>query len=143
MGISRSDLMRALRGTVHQIPTRAKRGTGKRSTDKQRNLMFERMLAQHGIPVPEYEYRFCPERKWRFDAAWVGSKVFLEIDGGTWINGGHNRGSGYARDTEKRNAAAAMGWRGLRCEPSTLCTFETMTAIKNALFLDSQPTVKP
>lgn len=86
-----------------------------------------------GIPEPELEWRFHPERKWRFDFAWTGHKVYLECDGGIWIAGGHSRGAQMKKDWEKRNAATALGWRGLWCEPKDLCTSEMTAAIRAAL----------
>ena len=63
------------------------------------------------------EHRFHPERRWRFDFAWPAQLVALEVEGGTWIAGRHNRGSGFAADCEKYNAAAIAGWRVLRVTP--------------------------
>ena len=70
-----------------------------------------------GLPEPEPEYQFHPRRKWRFDFAWPDRGIALEIDGGTWISGRHNRGSGFLRDMEKLREAAILGWRVLRCTP--------------------------
>lgn len=64
--------------------------------------------------TPEREFRFCPERKWRFDFAFPAQKLGIEIEGGTWQAGRHGRGSGYKADLEKYNAAARMGWVVLR-----------------------------
>lgn len=60
----------------------------------------------------EQEYRFHPERKWRFDLAWPGHKVAVECDGMVWQAGGgrHNTDA----DREKINTASLMGWRVLR-----------------------------
>lgn len=66
------------------------------------------------------EYRFHPERKWRFDFAWPLHKVALEIEGGIWSGGRHTRGAGYAADCEKYNEAALAGWLVLRV-PVTGC----------------------
>jgi hypothetical protein len=54
------------------------------------------------------------------DYAWPDRKLFLEVEGGIWSNGRHTRGSGYVRDLEKYNTAAAMGWRLIRCQPRDL-----------------------
>jgi len=63
---------------------------------------------------PTTEYKFHPQRRWRFDFAWPNHKVAVEIEGGSWVRGGHNRGVGYQKDCEKYNAATAMGWRVFR-----------------------------
>jgi very-short-patch-repair endonuclease len=63
----------------------------------------------HGL-----EYHFHPTRKWRFDAAFPSAKVALEIEGGVWQYGRHNRASGFLKDMEKYNEAAALGWRVIR-----------------------------
>ena len=69
-----------------------------------------------GLPVPVAEHRFC-ERRWRFDFAFIGEKVAVEIEGGVWTGGRHVRGKGYTNDMEKLNRAAAMGWTVLRFTP--------------------------
>jgi len=62
----------------------------------------------------EREYRFHPERKWRFDFALPNQKVAIEFEGGIFMNGGHNRGIIYASNCEKYNAAVLLGWKVLR-----------------------------
>jgi hypothetical protein len=90
------------------------------------------MLAQ-GIPAPAYEHRFHPTRLWRFDLAWPARLLYLEIDGGIWIKGGHNRGPQMLKDWEKRNAATVLGWRGLWCEPKGLMTATMADTIRRAI----------
>ena len=79
---------------------------------------YEAMLALHlrakGLPEPVREYRFHPVRKWRFDFAWPGRMLAVEVEGGTWAHGRHTRGAGYERDTEKYNTAVEFGWKVLR-----------------------------
>lgn len=70
-----------------------------------------------GLPVPVAEHKFHPTRKWRFDYAWPDRLVALEVEGGVWAQGRHTRGSGFVKDMEKYNAAAALGWRVLRALP--------------------------
>lgn len=60
------------------------------------------------------EFRFHPTRKWRADFAHLESRTLIEVEGGTWIAGRHNRGSGFAKDAEKYLEAALDGWRVLR-----------------------------
>lgn len=71
-------------------------------------------LMATGCPEPEREHKFHPKRRWRFDFAWPALRVAAEIEGGTWINGRHNRGTGFEKDCEKYNAAALAGWTVLR-----------------------------
>lgn len=68
----------------------------------------------HPVNQPVREYRFSPTRKWRFDFAFPQQKVAVEIEGGVFANGRHNRGFGFETDMEKYNAAVMLGWRVLR-----------------------------
>jgi len=86
-----------------------------------------------GIPAPVYELRFHAIRKWRFDLAWPDKKVALEVQGGIFTGGRHNRGAAMLKEWEKLNTAAGMGWRLLYCQPSALCMDETVEYIKTAL----------
>lgn len=63
------------------------------------------------------EYRFHPERRWRFDYAWPDKKIALEQEGGVWIRGGHTTGKGIERDIEKYNEAIRLGWYVVRATP--------------------------
>lgn len=60
------------------------------------------------------EYKFLEDRKFRFDFANIELKIAIEIEGGCWVGGWHNRGSGYIKDMEKYNLATVMGWKVLR-----------------------------
>lgn len=62
----------------------------------------------------EREYLFAPPRKWRFDFAWPERAIAVEIEGGTWVQGRHNRGAEFERDAEKYAEATIAGWRVLR-----------------------------
>jgi hypothetical protein len=62
----------------------------------------------------EWEYRFHPTRKWRFDLAVPARKVAFEREGGTWVRGAHNRGKHYESDCTKYNSAAILGWLVIR-----------------------------
>ena len=85
------------------------------------------LIRANELPEPESEYTFCPGRKWRADYAYPAQKVLIEVEGGTWSNGRHTRGAGYAKDCEKYNRAAIMGWRLLRFTSSMI---EDGTAIE-------------
>ena len=62
------------------------------------------------LPMPEYEHRFHPVRKWRFDLAWPSIKLAVEFQGGNFVAGGHNRGAHQASDYDKLNEAQRLGW---------------------------------
>lgn len=83
---------------------------------------FGEWFAAHpDAPQLVAEHRFAaPARQWRFDFAHLPSRVAIELEGGTWIGGRHNRGSGYERDCEKYNVAAQLGWRLIRLTPGML-----------------------
>lgn len=86
-----------------------------------------------GLPAPIAEFRFHPVRKWRFDYAWPDHMVALEVEGGIWTRGRHTRGAGFAKDIEKYNAAAVLGWRVLRCEPKAMHSAATIELIRRTL----------
>jgi very-short-patch-repair endonuclease len=79
------------------------------------------------------EFRFHPTRKWRFDYAFVEQKIAVEVDGGVWIGGRHNRASGYVKDLEKFNAATALGWVVLKFTPEQLYRSATFDLIKETI----------
>lgn len=60
------------------------------------------------------QYKFHPERRWKADFMIPAGKLLIEVDGGTWTNGRHTRGTGYAKDCEKLNEATILGWAVLR-----------------------------
>lgn len=79
------------------------------------------------------EHIFHPTRKWRFDYAIPEHKIAIEIDGGVWINGRHNRASGYVKDMQKFNAAASMGWVVLKFTPDEMYKQSTFDIIKQTI----------
>lgn len=80
--------------------------------------IFQAYCAANGLAMPVKEYRFHPQRKWRFDYCWIANKVAVEIDGGIWQEGRHTRGSGFIADQQKRNAAQLLGFRVLCYDPT-------------------------
>ena len=79
------------------------------------------------------EFRFHSTRRWRFDYALPVCRVAIEIDGGVWTYGRHNRASGYLKDLEKMNSAAALGWRVLHFTPQERYKTGTLDTIKKAI----------
>lgn len=72
---------------------------------------FAAELKLYGLPTPERQYKFHPTRKWRADFAWPQFKIIVEISGGLYVTGRHNRGAQMEQEYEKFNSAQAMGYR--------------------------------
>ena len=77
-------------------------------------MAFLTLWRASGGPELEKEFRFHSTRKWRADFAHLPSRTLIEIEGGIYVNGRHNRGAGFAADLEKYNRAALLGWTVLR-----------------------------
>lgn len=79
------------------------------------------------------EMRFHPKRMWRFDYAIPEHRIAIEIDGGVWKYGRHNRPKGYIADMEKFNEAAAMGWLVLKFTPEQQMTKTAFNLIQRTI----------
>ena len=90
-------------------------------------------LKEQGIPCPMYELTFALPRKWRFDLAWPGHRLALEVQGGIFAGGRHNRGAALLKEWEKLNEAAALGYRVMFCQPADLCTEAMAETLRRAL----------
>lgn len=71
---------------------------------------FAHMYREHGVGTPVRELQFDDIRKWRFDFAFPGQRVAVEING---FGFGHQAQQCQAADNEKQNAAVEAGWRVL------------------------------
>ncbi len=106
--------------------------TAKRVTSHLETLLANQILIAQLTP-PEIEYQFHKPRRWRFDFAWPGIKLAVEVEGGTWANGRHTRGSGFAQDCEKYNTAALDGWTVLRFTGKMIEGGEALSIIDAAI----------
>jgi very-short-patch-repair endonuclease len=90
-------------------------------TDKSDTFLYYWKVVAHrsNLDTPEREYRFHPERKWRFDFAWPHALIAVEVDGNAWHTKGGGR-HGKDSDREKINAAASLGWRVFHFSPTML-----------------------
>lgn len=104
----------------------------KNKTSKAPDAYASAITAATGTPCVA-EHRFHPVRRWRFDYALPEAKVAIEIDGGLWTYGRHNRAAGYIADMEKLNAATLLGWRVLRFTPRQQWTTEAIDTIARAV----------
>jgi len=81
------------------------------------------------------EFKFCEHRRWRADFLILGTKILVEVEGGTWSGGRHTRGKGYEQDCEKYSWAAANGWIVLRFTTQQVnsgsAVLDVLEAIKN------------
>jgi very-short-patch-repair endonuclease len=97
---------------------------------------FLTQLKQCGLPRPsEREFMFAKEigRKWRADFAYLQNdmKLLIEIEGGEYVNGRHNRQ--LAQDAEKYNTATLLGYRLLRFTGSMLKSGMAMDHMEKVL----------
>lgn len=101
--------------------------------------VWDTMCERNGMePVqPVREHYFAKPRRWRFDFAWPGMLVAVELEGGVWTGGRHATGAGMVADMDKYNAAAMRGWRVLRFSAThlrkdPLTVWETIIETLNA-----------
>jgi very-short-patch-repair endonuclease len=73
---------------------------------------FEVVWKRNGGPSLETEFKFCPTREWRADYR-IGN-VLIELEGGVFSGGRHNRSGGYSEDCAKYNMAAMLGYTVIR-----------------------------
>ena len=100
---------------------------------------LEETLALHlraaKVKAPGREVCFAKHmgRRWRFDFAWPGEKLAVEVEGGTWARGRHTRGDGFEKDCEKYNTAVLLGWRVLRFTAGQVESGEALGFITKAI----------
>lgn len=117
-------------------------------------------IQDRGLPMPQKEYQFHAERRWRFDFHWkhIGKLLAVEVEGaifgrpvvchqcgqqvkrqvnGKWVvvreGGRHNTGVGIEGDMEKYNEAALYGWRVIRVTSTMIRDGRAIDWIERAL----------
>lgn len=79
------------------------------------------------------EFKFHPTRKWRADFAIPERMILIEIEGGVWIGGRHQTGTGFSADCEKYSHAALLGYKVFRFTPEMVRSGEAVRMIESAL----------
>ena len=97
------------------------------------HLSLPDQIRAAGLPEPTLEHVFCPPRKWRFDYSWIAQKVAAECEGGHWVGGRHNRGTGFVKDMTKYNEAALAGWLLVRFTPAMVKDGSALALLVRAL----------
>jgi len=87
------------------------------------------------IPRFAKEHRFHPTRRWRFDFAWPALLVAVEVHGGVFVQGHHNRGKGFCDDREKAAEAQLLGWIILEVAEPHIRSHQALDWIRRALEL--------
>lgn len=86
-----------------------------------------------GLPEPQQQFKLIPGRRFRADFAWPDRKLWLDVQGGQWINGHHNRGSSVEGDAEKVSLASILGWRPLIATTSMVRSGKALALVEKAL----------
>lgn len=113
------------------------------------HLAFQ--LRAANLPEPEREYRFGATaaggpgkglrqrlaqaglKDWRFDFAWPDLMLAVEVEGGGWVGGRHNRGEGFLEDLRKYQAGQRLGWTIYRTAGELIGTGETLETIEQLI----------
>lgn len=85
---------------------------------QQANILLEKHMGELGLEF-DREYKFHPVRLWRADYRITnrlrnGQMMLVEIEGGLFIRGRHNRPIGMQKDLDKYNQAVKLGYGVLR-----------------------------
>ena len=122
--------------TTPSEPWPQRRPRQKRRGSPQSHLedRLARWIEREGLPRSVQQFRFAaPDRQWRFDFAWPELGIAVEIEGGEFVHGRHNRGGALTLDAEKYNAAAQRGWFVFRVTTKMFGTGEAFETVKRAL----------
>lgn len=108
------------------------------------NHVWCKLLNYDQIYPPVRQLAPIPKRKNTVDFAWPDLKVIVEIEGGIFHQGRHNRAKGYMDDCKKYNTLTMLGWKLLRYCPPDVNTLskavETCMEVKR--FLDEEAAKK-
>jgi very-short-patch-repair endonuclease len=105
------------------------------TSDAEAAMLFHLRIA--GLPEPLAEFVFAPPRKFRADFAYPEQRLLIEVEGGVYQIGRHQRPAGFEKDCEKYNLAALLGYRVLRFTPAMIERGEAIETITKAMDYES------
>lgn len=95
--------------------------------------LLEEQLRSYHIGFTR-EYAFALPRRFRADFAIAADPILLvEVEGGTWIEGRHVRGSGFASGCEKQALAVIKGYRYIRVTSEQVDDGTALSWIRQAI----------
>ena len=95
--------------------------------------LFLIQVAEAELETPQSEHKFLDKRRFRFDFAWPDRLLAVEIEGGVWVGGRHNRGKGYENDCDKLNLSQLEGWLLLYVTTTHIARGDAAELIRKAL----------
>lgn len=99
----------------------------------QLELLLKNRLEQAGLPLGETQQQIIPGRRFSFDRVYRAEKLAIEVQGATFVKGGHSSGVGIARDCEKACLLAALGWRYMPVTKQQIMSGQAVAWIAAAL----------
>ncbi len=90
----------------------------------------------------EAEYKFYPDRRWRFDIATICCQIAAECNGGLWSRGRHARGAGLQGDYDKLNTAVSRGWRVFQFSTEDIMAGRDLQFLKDFVSIQRQMAVQ-
>lgn len=109
-----------------------RRETAKAKREHWELALLAQIRALH-LPEPTRQYAFHPTRRYRADFAYVPEKLLIEVQGGVWVSGRHNRASGYEADCRRTCEAMKHGWRILPVTPAMIESGEAVAYVETTL----------
>lgn len=98
---------------AHEVKKLAKRSP-KETLENSFLLHWTLLFPQ--LPPPVRQWKIlnpATKRHWMLDFAWPEWKLAVEIQGGSWVMGGHNTALGQQKDYIRHNYLTQNGWRCL------------------------------
>ncbi|WFQ78171.1 hypothetical protein PXH59_00565 (plasmid) [Xenorhabdus sp. SF857] len=115
-------------------------------------ISFSLQIKKAGLPMPLWgkdELQFHPNRRWRFDFAWMEQKIAVEVEGGTYNHGKekydsysgkkitqksrHLTPTGFHDDCIKYGEAAILGWCVIRVDAKMVKDGSALAMLESAL----------